>query len=144
MRKISLETRETEFRIGTENRGQFRLSPDYAWNQCEALDTMVEQQDSRTEAVRLFLAVAEGTVSEADFWPEMDRLFHELDDPVVALAREEAHHYWGNFHERNILLVRTKPKPALVAQGKELFRTLARALEEHWPEERLREAMKDS
>jgi len=28
-RKISLETRETEFRIGTENRGQFRLSPDY-------------------------------------------------------------------------------------------------------------------
>ena len=30
MRKISLETRETEFRIGTENRGQFRLSPDYS------------------------------------------------------------------------------------------------------------------
>jgi hypothetical protein len=103
---------------------------------------MVEPQDARTEAVRLFLAVAEGTVSEADFWPEMERLFHELDDPAIALAREEAHHYWGNFHERNILFVRTTPQPAMIAQGREIFRTLARALEEHWPEERVQAAVK--
>jgi hypothetical protein len=101
-----------------------------------------EPEDSRTRAVRLFLAVADGTVSEADFWPEMDRLFQELDDPIVALAREEAHHYWGNFHARNILLVPTKPKPAFVAQGRELFRTLARALEEHWPEDKVEQAVK--
>jgi|SRR5271155_447957 len=103
---------------------------------------MVEPEDSRIRAIRLFLAVADGTVSEVDFWPEMDRLFHELDDPIVALAREEAHHYWGNFHARNILLVRTKPKPAFVAQGREMFRTFARALEEHWPEEKVQEAVK--
>ena len=103
---------------------------------------MTEPEDFRTRAARLFLAIADGTVSEADFWPQMDRLSDEVHDPIIALAYEEAHHYWGNFHERNILLMRTKPKPAFVAQGRELFRTLARALEERWPEEKVQEAVK--
>jgi len=103
---------------------------------------MTEPEDFRARAVRLFQTVADGTVSETDFWPEMDRLSREAADPIIALAYEEAHHYWGNFHERNILLVRTKPKPAFVAKGRELFRTLARALEERWPEEKVHEAVK--
>lgn len=103
---------------------------------------MIEPEDFRRRAASLFLAIAGGTVSEADFWPQMDRLAREVNDPIIALAYEEAHHYWGNFHERNILLVRTKPKPAFVARGKELFRTLARALEERWPEEKVTEAVK--
>jgi len=101
------------------------------------------ESDFRARAVRLFQGVAGGTISETDFWPEMDRLWHEADDPVIAIAYEEAHHYWGNLHERNILLMRTKPKPAFVAQGRELFRMLARALEEGWPEERVQKAVKD-
>jgi hypothetical protein len=101
---------------------------------------MVEPEDSRTKAVSLFLAVADGKISESDFWPEMDKLFHQLDDPIVAFAREEAHHYWGNFHERNVLFVRTKPTLASLAQGKEIFRILAKALEEHWPEEKVEQA----
>lgn len=104
---------------------------------------MVEPEDFRIRAARLFNAIADGTVSEADFWPEMDSLAHEIDDPVIAAAYEEAHHYWGNFHERNILLIRTKPKPVFVAQGREIFRTLARALDEHWSEEKVLEAIKN-
>jgi hypothetical protein len=103
---------------------------------------MIESEDFRTRAIRLFQGIADATISETDFWPEMDLLSHEVDDPVIAIAYEEAHHYWGNFHERNILLMRTKPKPAFVTQGRQLFRTLARALEERWPEERVQEAVK--
>ena len=104
---------------------------------------MINSEDFRTRAIRLFHGVADATISETDFWPEMDRLSHEVNDPVIAIAYEEAHHYWGNFHEKNILLMHTKPKPASVAQGRELFRTLARALEERWSEERVEKALKE-
>jgi hypothetical protein len=103
---------------------------------------MIESEEFRTRAIRLFQGVADATILETDFWPEMDRLAHEVEDPVIAIAYGEAHHYWGNFHQRNILLMRTKPKPAIVAQGRELFRTLALALEERWPEERVQKAVK--
>ena len=103
---------------------------------------MTQPENPRAKAVRLFQAVADAQVSESDFWAQMDPLFHEVDDPIIALAYEEAHHYWGNFHQRNVLSMRRKPDLKLVAQGRELFRTFARALEEHWPEKKVEEAMK--
>jgi hypothetical protein len=104
---------------------------------------MVEPEHFRTRAAHLFQGVADGTISEAHFWPEMDRLSHEVDDPVIAIAYEEAHHYWGNYHERNILLVRTKPKQAFLEQGRKIFRMLVQALEERWPEDRVQKALKE-
>jgi hypothetical protein len=101
---------------------------------------MVEE-DFRARAVRLFLAVADGTVSEANFWSEMEQVFREIDNPIIALAFEEAHHYWGNFHAHNIFQIPVRPDPDQVAQGKELFRTLARALEEGWSIEQTEEAI---
>ena len=103
---------------------------------------MVVRKEDRIQVAKLLRAAADGAISEADFWPEMDRLFPSLDDPVVALAHEEAHHYWGNFHQRNIFLVRVKPDPMQVSQGKETFRVLARAIEEGWSLEQAEEALR--
>ena len=80
------------------------------------------REEERVQLVKLLRAGADGTISEEDFWREMDRLFEIVDDPLIGLAREEAFHYWGNFHRRNLFFISVRPDKLQVSQGKEAFR----------------------
>jgi len=96
----------------------------------------------KKQVAKLLTDAVDGKISEPDFWVEMERSFRTFDDPLVALAFEEAHHFWGNFHERNLFLIKTRPDPLQLSQGKETLRTLARAIQEGWSVEKTEEALR--
>lgn len=96
----------------------------------------------KKQVVKLLTDAVDGLISEEGFWVEMERFFRTLGDPLVDLAFEEAHHFWGNFHEHNLFLVKTKPDPLQLSQDKETLRTLARAIQEGWSIEKTEEALR--
>ncbi len=81
----------------------------------------------------LLRAAASQTISESEFWEEFNSLESPASDPVAKLAYEAATHFWANFHERNLLLMRTKPDRYQVLQGKEQLNLIANGLEGNWP-----------
>jgi len=81
----------------------------------------------------LLRSAASQTISESDFWHEFNRLESPVDDPNARVAYETATHFWGNFHEKNLLLMRSKPDRYQVRQGKEELNLIAEGLEGDWP-----------
>ena len=91
----------------------------------------------------LLRAAASQKISESEFWEKLKGLESPADDPVAKMAYETATHFWGNFHERNLLLVRSKADRHQVQQGKEQLNLIAEGLEQGWPLEELKHKLDD-
>jgi hypothetical protein len=91
----------------------------------------------------LLRAAASQTISEPEFWEKLRSLELPPDDPIARIAYETATHFWGNYHERNLLLMRSKPDRHQVQQGKEQMSLIAEGLERDWPIEELKHRLDD-
>lgn len=89
--------------------------------------------ENRKTLSDLLRAAANQTISESDFWKKLKSLESPADDPIGKIAFETATHFWGNFHERNLLLMRSKPDRHQVQQGKEQLELIAEGLDRDWP-----------
>jgi hypothetical protein len=85
------------------------------------------------ELATLLRAAAKQTISESDFWERLKWLSDPHCDPIAAIAYETATHYWGNFHSRNLLLIKVKPDPYQLQQGQDELNLIADGLEANWP-----------
>jgi hypothetical protein len=92
---------------------------------------------TRAEIADTLRRAANGTIPEEEFWQRFDRWSATFDDARILITREQAEHYWGNFHARNIFFIRVKPDEGQLRQGREALNLLAQAFEEDWPEQRL-------
>ncbi len=88
-------------------------------------------------------AAANQTLSESEFWEKLKNLETPADDPIARMAYETATHFWGNFHERNLLLVRSRPDRHQVQQGKDQLNIIAEGLEGDWPIPELKRKLDD-
>jgi len=99
--------------------------------------------DTNKELAELLRAAARQTVAEPDFWDRFKTLADPSRDPVAAVAHETATHYWGNFHSRNLLLMKVKPDRYQVQQGQEELGLIAEGLEGGWSVSELKRRLKD-
>ena len=99
--------------------------------------------EASKELAALLRAAASQTVSETDFWDQLKWLSDPASDPIAALAYETATHYWGNFHEVNLLGFRCKPDPHQVQQGRDELNLIAEGLDGNWPHAALERRLKD-
>lgn len=97
----------------------------------------------RKEMAETLRRAAEGAISEDQFWGKFRDWRRSQDDPRFLMAWEEAGHYWGNFHERNIFFIPVKPNKSQLRQGQRTLRMLAQAFEEDWDEGRIEKALND-
>lgn len=100
------------------------------------------EPDVRRKLAALLRSAASQAVSEDDFWDQFNGLAN-LGQPAAALAFESATHYWGNFHQRNLFLIRVKPDPNQVSQGQDELNLIADALDQDWPISELKEKLTD-
>ena len=77
----------------------------------------------------LLRAAASQTISESEFWDRFKEAAEPSRNPVAALALEVATHYWGNFHSKNLLLMKVKPDRYQVEQGQEELNLIADGIE---------------
>lgn len=99
--------------------------------------------ETQKKFAALLRAAAAQTVPEKDFWAQFKTLADPVRDPVAGLAFESAVHFWGNFHERNLFLIRVKPDRYQLLQGQNELNLIADALEEGWPLAELKRKLKD-
>jgi len=99
--------------------------------------------DIKKQLAYLLRAAASQTISESDFWEKFNNVKTPANDPFARIAYETAIHFWGNFHERNLLLMRTEPDSHQVQQGKEQLNLIAEALEGDWPFSELSRRLED-
>jgi hypothetical protein len=99
--------------------------------------------DTQKKLAALLRAAATQTVPEKDFWVQFERLVDPTSERVAGLAYESAIHYWGNFHERNLFLIRVKPDRYQLLQGQNELNLIADALESNWPVSELERKLKD-
>jgi len=91
----------------------------------------------------LLRAAATQTVPEKDFWAQFKRLVDPAREPVAGLAYESAVHYWGNFHQRNLFLIRVKPDRHQLLQGQNELNLIADGIDGNWPIEELKRKLDD-
>ena len=91
----------------------------------------------------LLRSAAQQTIAETEFWDRFKALVDPAQDPIGAMALETSIHYWGNFHERNLLLIPVKPNRDQVQQGQEELNLIAEGLEQGWSPSELNEKLKD-
>lgn len=99
--------------------------------------------DTQKKLAALLRAAAAQTVPEKDFWAQFKRLVDPVAEPVAGLAYESATHYWGNFHQRNLFLIRVKPDRHQLLQGQNELTLIAEALDGNWPVSELDRKLKD-
>ena len=68
--------------------------------------------------VRLLKQAVSRTIEEKLFWKQFTALGGNLTDPIAGSAHASALHYWGNFFERNLLLIPVKPDAIRCGKGK--------------------------
>ena len=83
------------------------------------------------------------TITESEFWPELKTFSERVKEPIVEVASESATHYWGNFHQRNILLIPVKPDNGQLEQGRNRLALIAQALEGDWALDELEARLKE-
>jgi hypothetical protein len=88
-------------------------------------------------------AAATQTISEKEFWAQFTGIVDPTTEPVAGLAYESATHYWGNFHERNLFLIRVKPERYQLLQGQNELNLIADAIDGNWPLSELKRKLKD-
>ena len=91
------------------------------------------EPETKKRCANLLRAAASQTISESDFWDEFNKLESPAHDPLANIAYEAAIHFWGNFHARNLLLMRVKPDRHQVRQGQDQLNLIAEGLEGDWP-----------
>jgi len=96
-----------------------------------------------TKFAALLRMAATQAISEDEFWAQFKNLADPFEDPFAGVAYETATHYWGNFHERNLLLMHVKPDRYQLAQGQNELNLIAEALERGWPIEDLKRKLGD-
>jgi len=101
------------------------------------------EQDTRNRLAALLRAAATQTVPEKDFWKQFEKLVNPVGEPVAGLAYESAVHYWGNFHEKNLFLIRVKPDRHQLLQGQNELNLIADGLDDDWPVSELEHKLKD-
>lgn len=99
--------------------------------------------ETKKNFANLLRAAANQTIPESEFWDKFKELEAPADDPMAKIAYENATHFWGTFHERNLLLIRSKPDRYQVQQGKEQLNLIAEGLDQDWPIEELRRKLDD-
>jgi hypothetical protein len=99
--------------------------------------------ETKKNFANLLRAAASRTISEAEFWEKFKNVTAPADDPMAKIAYENATHFWGNFHERNLLLMHSKPDRHQVQQGKEQLTLIAEGLDRDWPIEELKRKLDD-
>ncbi len=102
------------------------------------------EPDVQKKLAALLRAAAARTVAEKDFWLQFKSLADAVGEPVAGLAYESATHYWGNFHERNVFLIRVKPDRHQLLQGENELNLIADALDNNWAVPELRRKLKDT
>lgn len=100
-------------------------------------------RETQTKLAALLRAAAARAVPEDDFWRQFKTLIDPFSDRFAGIAHETADHYWGNFHERNILLIPVRPDVGQVMQGQDALNLIAEALEQDWPLEKLKRRLHD-
>ncbi len=101
------------------------------------------EQHLKQKLATLLRAAATQTVPEREFWAQFKTLVDPAGEPVAGLAYESATHYWGNFHERNVFLIRVKPDRYQLVQGQNELNLIADALDNNWPLSELQLKLKD-
>ena len=96
---------------------------------------------TRQEFATLLRAATSRSIPEKDFWGQLKRLAD--DNPYYGMAFESATHYWGNFHQRNLLLIPVKPDRYQVLQGQNELNLIADGVEGNWPSDELKRKLKD-
>ncbi len=97
----------------------------------------------RVKLAALLRAAATQTVQEKNFWKQFRSLVDPVREPVAGLAFESATHYWGNFHARNLFLIRVKPDRYQLQQGQNELNLIADALDGDWPLSELELKLRD-
>jgi hypothetical protein len=88
-----------------------------------------EQQRLRLEIAVVLEAIADNAGWSDDLWSQFQALMERAEvDGILADAAEELNHYGGEFHARNLLLIRVKPNEIQVRGYKSEFRQLANAI----------------
>jgi hypothetical protein len=59
------------------------------------------------------------------------------------MAHETAIPYWGNFHGRNLLLMKVRPDSYQLEQGREELNLIADGLDHNWSASELKQKLKD-
>jgi hypothetical protein len=101
------------------------------------------KKETKKDFADLLRAAANQTLSESEFWEKLKNLETPADDPIARMAYETATHFWGNFHERNLLLMRSRPDRHQVQQGKDQLNIIAEGLEGDWPIPELKRKLDD-
>lgn len=99
--------------------------------------------EAQKKLATLLRAAAMQTVPEKEFWAQFKRFFDPATEPVAGLAYESAIHYWGNFHQRNLFLIRVKPDRHQLVQGQNELNLIADALDNNWTVSALERKLKD-
>lgn len=99
--------------------------------------------DTQKKLALLLRAAATQTVPEKDFWIQFKGLVDPVREPVAGLAYESAVHYWGNFHQRNLFLIRVKPDRHQLLQGQNQLNLIADGIDGNWPIEELKRKLDD-
>jgi hypothetical protein len=100
-------------------------------------------KDTKAKLAALLRAAAGRAIPEDQFWKQFKAMVDPFTDPFAGDAFETATHYWGNFHERNLLLIRVKPDVYQLMQGQDALNLIAEALERDWPLEELKRRLDD-
>jgi hypothetical protein len=88
-----------------------------------------EQQQLRLEIAGVLDAIAAQPGWSDELWSRVHGLLDRaVVDGILAHADEELIHYSGEFHARNLLLLRVKPDESQVSGYKSEFRQLADAI----------------
>ncbi len=95
------------------------------------------------ELAELLRTAARQAISESEFWDRFKNLADPSSDPMAAVAHETATHYWGNFHARNLLMIRVQPDRYQVQQGQEELSLIAEGLEGGWSVSELKRRLRD-
>jgi hypothetical protein len=98
--------------------------------------------NKKMQLAEILRSAARRTIAEADFWDQLKALI-DRHDPIDALAWESSVHYWGNFHSRNILLMKTKPDKSQLKQDQDELNLLADAYEGNWPADEVKRKLND-
>ena len=88
-------------------------------------------------------AAATQTISENEFWKQVETLVDPFGDPIAGIAFETATHYRGNFHSKNILFVPVKPDEYQIKQGQGELNIIADGLEGDWSVSELKRRLRD-
>ena len=101
------------------------------------------QINAQKQFSALLRAAATQQIAEDDFWNQFNSLVDPENDDIAGLALESATHYWGNFHQRNLLFIPAKPDAGQLQQGRDELNLIADAIDGNWPLPELERRLKD-